>query len=211
MKIKNVLLDASNNKVTLSDLVANAPGDKPIKVVYAHTDVVNDNGLKLNADSITVTREKYPLLFEHFGNRVEDVVGYIVTDGKPNEQGEFIGDITFYDTPQGQHAKKLWEDEVLNELSVSYYIEDYEQIDALNGEIYFNVLKALLKEVSIVSVGADRDTHEIDGDEPEEEPVEEPEDDVVLDKEPVEGDDESEDNAKALNALKLEVLKSILQ
>lgn len=161
MRVKNVLVDENNNTISLSDLRKNAVQSEKRKyrVVYAHTDVVNDNGLKLNADSIEVTRDKYPLLFEHNDNRVEDVVGFITTTGEPNASGEFVGDITFYATEQGSHAEKLWADGVLNELSVSYYIKDCEEIvNYENSESYLNVLKAVLKEVSIVSVGADRNT-----------------------------------------------------
>jgi caudovirus prohead protease len=161
MRVKNVLVDENNNTISLSDLRKNAVQSEKRKyrVVYAHTDVVNDNGLKLNADSIEVTRDKYPLLFEHNDNRVEDVVGFITTTGEPNPSGEFVGDITFYATEQGAHAEKLWADGVLNELSVSYYIKDCEEIvNYENSESYLNVLKAVLKEVSIVSVGADRNT-----------------------------------------------------
>lgn len=173
MKVHNKLVDVNNNAITTETLKKNATGEtvKGVTVVYAHVDVVNDNGLKLNSDSIEVTREKYPVLVEHSDARVEDVVAYITTDGKPNEQGEFVGVIHFYNTEQGKHAAQLWADGVFNELSVSYYIQDYEIIDDLDGGDYINVKSALLKEVSIVSVGADRDTHEI---KTEDEPTDEP-------------------------------------
>lgn len=173
MKVHNKLVDVNNNAITTETLKKNATGEtvKGVTVVYAHVDVVNNNGLKLNSDSIEVTREKYPVLVEHSDARVEDVVAYITTDGKPNEQGEFVGVIHFYNTEQGKHAAQLWADGVFNELSVSYYIQDYEIIDDLDGGDYINVIRALLKEVSIVSVGADRDTHEI---ETEDEPADEP-------------------------------------
>ena len=173
MKVYNKLVDVNNNAITTETLKKNATGEtvKGVTVVYAHVDVVNNNGLKLNSDSIEVTREKYPVLVEHSDARVEDVVAYITTDGKPNEQGEFVGVIHFYNTEQGKHAAQLWADGVYNELSVSYYIQDYEIIDDLDGGEYINVTRALLKEVSIVSVGADRDTHEI---KTEDEPADEP-------------------------------------
>lgn len=173
MKVHNKLVDVNNNAITTETLKKNATGEtvKGVTVVYAHVDVVNNNGLKLNSDSIEVTREKYPVLVEHSDARVEDVVAYITTDGKPNEQGEFVGVIHFYNTEQGKHAAQLWADGVYNELSVSYYIRDYEIIDDLDGGEYINVTSALLKEVSIVSVGADRDTHEI---KTEDEPADEP-------------------------------------
>lgn len=162
MKIKNVLIDERENVITVGDLVRNSAGDnapKSYRVVYAHVDEVNDNKLQLTADSIQTTRDRYPVLVEHADNRVEDVVGYITTDGKPNEAGEFVGEITFYDTtPQAQHAEQLWRDGVINELSVSYYIKDYDVMD--DGD-FVRVNSAILKEVSLVSVGADRHTGEV--------------------------------------------------
>lgn len=162
MKIKNVLIDDRENVITVGDLVRNSAGDnapKSYRVVYAHVDEVNDNKLQLTAESIQTTRDRYPVLVEHADNRVEDVVGYITTDGKPNEAGEFVGEITFYGaTPQGRHAEQLWRDGVINELSVSYYIKDYDVMEA--GE-YVRVNSAILKEVSLVSVGADRHTGEV--------------------------------------------------
>ena len=173
MRVYNKFVDVNNNAITTETLKKNANGEtvKGVTVVFAHVGVVNNNGLKLNNDSIEVTREKYPVLVEHSDSRVEDVVAYITTDGKPNENGEFVGVIHFYNTEQGKHAEQLWADGVYNELSVSYYIQDYEIIDDLDGGEYINVKSALLKEVSIVSVGADRDTHEI---KTEDEPADEP-------------------------------------
>ena len=162
MRIKNVLIDERENVITVGDLVRNSAGDnapKSYRVVYAHVDEVNDNKLQLTANSIQTTRDRYPVLVEHADNRVEDVVGYITTNGKPNEAGEFVGEITFYDTtPQAQHAEQLWRDGVINELSVSYYIKDYDVMD--DGD-YVRVNSAILKEVSLVSVGADRHTGEV--------------------------------------------------
>ena len=192
MKVYNKLVDVNNNAITTETLKKNATGEtvKGVTVVYAHVDVVNNNGLKLNSDSIEVTREKYPVLVEHSDARVEDVVAYITTDGKPNKQGEFVGVIHFYNTEQGKHAAQLWADGVYNELSVSYYIQDCEIIDDLDGGEYINVKSALLKEVSIVSVGADRDTHEIKTDD---EPTDEP--DTETDEPDTETDEPEGDNS----------------
>ena len=229
MKVHNKLVDVNNNAITTETLKKNATGEtvKGVAVVYAHVDIVNNNGLKLNSDSIEVTREKYPVLVEHSDARVEDVVAYITTDGKPNERGEFVGLIHFYNTEQGKHAAQLWADGVYNELSVSYYIQDYEIIDDLDGGEYINVKSALLKEVSIVSVGADRDTHEIktdtETDEPEgENSTEQGEAETVEDieeqnttedttEEILEEITENENRTEAeLNALKLEFFKNII-
>ena len=193
MKITNKLIDEKDNTISVADFIKNAtettetPAPKKrIEVVFAHTDIVNENRLKLNADSIKITREKYPLLFEHSDINVSNVVGYIETTGKPNEKGEFVGYITFYDTENGKHAERLWSDGVYNELSVGYFVEEYEVMDDLNGGEYLSVLSCVLKEVSIVSVGADRDTGET---KTEEEPKEEPKDEPIEDTE-----DEAEEN-----------------
>lgn len=162
MNINSILVDSNNNKIETNTLIHNAKNDKKdgIDVVYAHTAVVNDNGFSLRENSITTTRDRYPLLFEHSDLRVEDVVGYIETDAKPNEKGEFIGTMYFYNTEQGQHAKRLWLDEVINELSVSYYLDEFDVVDDGTGNVFLDVKNCILKEVSIVSVGADRATGE---------------------------------------------------
>ena len=162
MNINSILVDSNNNKIETNTLIHNAKNDKKdgIDVVYAHISVVNDNGFSLRENSITTTRERYPLLFEHSDLRVEDVVGYIETDAKPNEKGEFIGTMYFYNTEQGQHAKQLWLDEVINELSVSYYLDEFDVVDDGTGNVSLDVKNCILKEVSIVSVGADRATGE---------------------------------------------------
>lgn len=162
MNIQNILFDKNDNKIETNTLIHNAKQDKKdgIDVVYAHVGVVNDNGFSLRESSIITTRERYPLLFEHSDLRVEDVVGYIETDAKPNSKGEFIGTMYFYNTEQGQHAKQLWLDEVINELSVSYYLDEFDVVDTGNGDVFLDVKNCILKEVSIVSVGADRATGE---------------------------------------------------
>lgn len=186
-------MNASGEEIAPEDVTTKAP--EKIAVVYAHTDEVNDNGLKLNADSLIVTREKYPLLYEHSDNSIDNVVGYVETDGKPNEKGEFVGYITFYDTPNGQHARQLWEDGVLDELSVAYFVEEAEKIDSLDNDYYLNILKATLKEISLVSVGADRKTGAVDelsedSDDKEDEPEEDKE-------EPSENSEDSEDSEES--------------
>lgn len=207
MKIRTKVVNASGEEIAPDEVTTKAP--EKIAVVYAHTDEVNDNGLKLNADSLIVTREKYPLLYEHSDNSIDNVVGYVETDGKPNENGEFVGYVTFYDTPNGQHARQLWTDGVLEELSVAYFVEEAEKIDSLDNDYYLNILKATLKEISLVSVGADRNTGAVDEssedsdgtDESDETPedTEEPSENSEDSEESTEDDDEEDDvlhNAK---------------
>ena len=215
MKIRTKVVNASGEEIAPEDVSTKAP--EKIAVVYAHTDEVNDNGLKLNADSLIVTREKYPLLYEHSDNSIDNVVGYVETDGKPNEKGEFVGYITFYDTPNGQHARQLWEDGVLDELSVAYFVEEAEKIDSLDNDYYLNILKATLKEISLVSVGADRNTGAVDElsedsddedttDEPGED-KEEPSENSEDSEESTEDDDEEDD---VLHNAKLNFFKTAL-
>lgn len=194
MKIRTKVVNASGEEIAPEDVTTKAP--EKIAVVYAHTDEVNDNGLKLNADSLIVTREKYPLLYEHSDNNIDNVVGYVETDGKPNDKGEFVGYVTFYNTPNGQHARQLWEDGVLDELSVAYFVEEAEKIDSLDNDYYLNILKATLKEISLVSVGADRKTGAVDelsedSDDDEDKPDETPEEDK---EEPSENSEDSEED-----------------
>lgn len=164
--IKTQLVDVNNNKITYDEFRAslrtNSKESNSYTVVYAHADAVNSNGLKLKADSLNISREKYPVYFEHSDSSVLDTVGYIKPAPVANENGEFVGEITFYDTDAAKHAERLWLDEVLTELSVSYYIEDAEEIDGLDDSTYILVNSAIFKEVSIVSVGADRNTGRID-------------------------------------------------
>lgn len=164
--IKTQLVDVNNNKITYDEFRAslrtNTKESNSYTVVYAHADEVNSNGLKLKADSLKLSREKYPVYFEHSDSNVLDTVGYIKPAPLANENGEFVGEITFYDTDEAKHAERLWLDEVLTELSVSYYIEDAEEIDGLDDSTYILVNSAIFKEVSIVSVGADRNTGRID-------------------------------------------------
>lgn len=187
MKIRTKVVNASGEEIAPDKVTTKAP--EKIAVVYAHTDEVNDNGLKLNADSLIVTRDKYPLLYEHSDNSIDNVVGYVKTDGKPNDKGEFVGYITFYDTPNGQHARQLWADGVLDELSVAYFVEEAEKIDSLDNDYYLNILKATLKEISLVSVGADRKTGAVDELSEDSDDTDEPEEDTG---EPSENSEDSE-------------------
>lgn len=212
MKIRTKVVNAAGEEIAPEDVTAKVP--EKIAVVYAHTDEVNDNGLKLNADSLIVTREKYPLLYEHSDNSIDNVVGYVETDGKPNENGEFVGYITFYGTPNGQHARQLWTDGVLDELSVAYFVEEAEKIDSLDNDYYLNILKATLKEISLVSVGADRKTGAVDelsedSDDTEDAHEEDTEEPSENSEDSEESDDSTEEDDVLHNA-KLNFFKTVL-
>lgn len=215
MKIRTKVVNAAGEEIAPDDVTTKAP--EKIAVVYAHTDEVNDNGLKLNADSLIVTRDKYPLLYEHSDNSIDNVVGYVETDGKPNDKGEFVGYITFYDTPNGQHARQLWADGVLDELSVAYFVEEAEKIDSLDNDYYLNILKATLKEISLVSVGADRKTGAVDelpedsdDSEDKEEQPEDDKDEASENSEDPEKDDDDDEEDDVLHNAKLNFFKHVL-
>ena len=216
MKIRTKVVNAAGEEIAPEDVTTKA--SEKIAVVYAHTDEVNDNGLKLNADSFIVTREKYPLLYEHSDNSIDNVVGYVETNGKPNDKGEFVGYITFYNTPNGQHARQLWSDGVLDELSVAYFVEEAEKIDSLDNDYYLNILKATLKEISLVSVGADRNTGAVDElSEDSDDTEDAPEEDKEDKEEPSENseeylDDNEEDDEEddVLHNAKLNFFKTVL-
>lgn len=211
MKIRTRVVNASGEEIAPDEVTTKAP--EKIAVVYAHTDEVNDNGLKLNADSLVATREKYPLLYEHSDNSIDNVVGYVETDGKPNDKGEFVGYITFYNTPNGQHARQLWEDGVLDELSVAYFVEEAEKIDSLDNDYYLNILKATLKEISLVSVGADRNTGAVDELSEDSDDNDEPEEDKEGPSENSEDSEESDDPTEeddVLHNAKLNFFKTVL-
>lgn len=208
MKINNKAFDKHGKLLDMNKLTKNAAGDGVSKesfdVVYAHVGEVNDNNMSLNADSLVVTREKYPLLYEHSDDRVEGVLGYIETDGKPNDKGEFIGVVHFYETEQGRHARQLWVDGVISELSISYYITDYEWVETPEDEWFMRILRAKLAEVSIVSVGADSYTGEVDKEIIED--IIEDEKDIIEDEKDIIEDEERELAQAKLNALKIAVL-----
>lgn len=197
MKVTNKLFDKKGNtlKFKINNEMQKASVSDPIEVVYAHIEEVNENGMLIHEGSIKTTRKRYPLQFQHRDFRIEDIVGYIETDATSNEKGELVGQMYFYETPQGQHAKQLWDDGVLDELSVSYYILDYEIIDNLDETTYMDVKDALLKEVSILSVGADRNTGAVDKDTNEKNP-EDDADDKSDDKTTDDNQDDKQDENK---------------
>lgn len=197
MKVTNKLFDKKGNalKFKINNEMQKVNVSEPIEVVYAHIEEVNENGMLIHEGSIKTTRKRYPLQFQHRDFRIEDIVGYIETDATSNEKGELVGQMYFYETPQGQHAKQLWDDGVLDELSVSYYIVDYEIIDNLDETTYMDVKDALLKEVSILSVGADRNTGAVGKDTDEEEP-EDDTDDTSEDNPTDDNDDKQDDDNK---------------
>lgn len=123
-------------------------GDYKIKAVVAHTETVNDNGLILDGDVIEFQRETYPFLFNHTAN---DLLGEVKTTFDA-EQKAYISEITIYSTKAD--IIKAIKNGVYDSVSISYYITDY---DFSEDDDAIVVQRALMNEVSLVSVGADSD------------------------------------------------------
>jgi HK97 family phage prohead protease len=123
-------------------------GDYQIKAVVAHAGIINDNGIILDGDVIEFQRETYPFLFNHQGT---DLLGEVKT-AYDAEQKAYISEIIVYATKAD--IIKAIKNGVYDSVSISYYITDY---DFSEDEDAIVVQRALMNEVSLVSVGADSD------------------------------------------------------
>lgn len=123
-------------------------GDYKIKAVVAHAEIINDNGIILDGDVIEFQRETYPFLFNHTAN---DLLGEVKTTFDA-EQKAYISEITVYSTKED--IIKAIKNGVYDSVSISYYITDYDFNEEDDAII---VQRALMNEVSLVSVGADSD------------------------------------------------------
>ena len=121
-------------------------GDYQIKAVVAHAGIINDNGIILDGDVIEFQRETYPFLFNHQGT---DLLGEVKTTFDAEQQA-YISEITIYSTKED--IIKAVKNGVYDSVSISYYITDY---DFSEDEDAIVVQRALMNEVSLVSVGAD--------------------------------------------------------
>ena len=121
-------------------------GDYQIKAVVAHAGIINDNGIILDGDVIEFQRETYPFLFNHQGT---DLLGEVKTTFDAEQQA-YISEITIYATKQD--IIKAIKNGVYDSVSISYYITDYDFSEDEDGII---VQRAIMNEVSLVSVGAD--------------------------------------------------------
>ena len=121
-------------------------GDYKIKAVVAHTETVNDNGIILDGDVIEFQRETYPFLFNHESS---NLLGEVKTTFDA-EQKAYISEITVYSTKTD--IIKAIKNGVYDSVSISYYITDY---DFSEDDDAIVVQRALMNEVSLVSVGAD--------------------------------------------------------
>ena len=136
-----VHLELATNKVTEQE-----NGDYKIKAVVAHAGIINDNGIILDGDVIEFKRETYPFLFNHESS---NLLGEVKT-AFDAEQQAYISEITVYATKAD--IIKAIKNGVYDSVSISYYITDYDFNEEDDAII---VQRALMNEVSLVSVGAD--------------------------------------------------------
>lgn len=129
-------------------LVENAEtGNKRFTAVASKVGTVNRNGLYLDGDVIEMDREKYPFLFNH-GKSANDLIGSCVTKFNA-EQSAYITEFEIMESKSD--FQKAIENGVYDSVSIAYYITEYSFGE--NDEII--VQKAIMNEISLVSVGAD--------------------------------------------------------
>ncbi|MGL5895739.1 MAG: HK97 family phage prohead protease [Lactococcus lactis] len=117
--------------------------------VIAHINVVNDNGYILDGDVVKFARERYPLLYNHNSEDPQAQIGYV----EPrfiSEGGQYVANLVF--NGNGESIKQAIIDGVYDSVSISYYVESAEWDENYN----LVVKEALMNEVSVVSVGADK-------------------------------------------------------
>ena len=143
--MKKLINNVATLKLATNEVSENENGDYQIKAVVAHANVVNDNGIILDGDVIEFQRETYPFLFNHQGT---DLLGEVKT-AFDAEQKAYISEITIYSTKAD--IIKAVKNGVYDSVSISYYITDYD----FSEDDAIVVQRALMNEVSLVSVGAD--------------------------------------------------------
>lgn len=120
---------------------------KLITAVASEVGVKNRNGMILTPNSLEFDRERYPLLYNH-GEAASEVIGDVKTyyDEKSNS---YLSEFQVYDT--APNIKKAIENGAFKNVSMAYYVTDYE----FTEEGAMLVKNAVFKEVSLVSVPAD--------------------------------------------------------
>lgn len=129
------------------ELVENEDGSIRKLAVGSEVGVKNRNDMILQPNSLEFNSERHLLLYNH-GESSNEIVG----DGMTyydETRNQYLTDFIVYDTNPA--VKKAVENGALTHVSVAYYLTDYD-FDEEGGII---VNKALLKEVSLVSVPAD--------------------------------------------------------
>lgn len=136
----------------LTNKLEDGQEDATFGAIIAHSDVVNDNGYFLVGNAIRFDREKYPLHYAHNDSTLDELVGY--AKPKYNEITKaYEAELVIYESEK--KLKQAILDGVFDSVSIGYYVESYSWETNDVGEYYLNITEAQMKEVSIVSVGAD--------------------------------------------------------
>lgn len=129
------------------ELVENEDGSIRKLAVGSEVGVKNRNDMILQPNSLEFNSDRHLLLYNH-GESSNEIVGDAMTY-YDETRNQYLTDFIVYDTNPA--VKKAVENGALTHVSVAYYLTDYD-FDEEGGII---VNKALLKEVSLVSVPAD--------------------------------------------------------
>lgn len=129
------------------ELVENEDGSIRKLAVGSEVGVKNRNDMILQPNSLEFNSDRHLLLYNH-GESSNEIVGDATTY-YDETRNQYLTDFIVYDTNPA--VKKAVENGALTHVSVAYYLTDYD-FDEEGGII---VNKALLKEVSLVSVPAD--------------------------------------------------------
>lgn len=137
------------NSLAIQTQVNDETGEKKITAIASNVNTVNDNKFYLAGDVIEIQRELYPFLYEH-GKQSSELIGdtHVYYDPEANV---YKADLFPYDT--ALNIKNALERGAFSDVSIAYLVDDYEIIE--NGIIY--VKHAILREVSLVMTGADKD------------------------------------------------------
>lgn len=118
-----------------------------ITAIAADVGVKNRNDMILTPNSLSFDRERYPFLYNH-GEAASEVIGDVATH-YDEARNAYVSEFEVYDT--APNIKKAIENGAFKNVSVAYYVTDYDFDD--DGAMV--VKNAVFKEVSLVSVPAD--------------------------------------------------------
>ena len=146
--MKKLINNTVHLELATNEVSEQENGDYKIKAVVAHAGIINDNGFILDGDVIEFQRETYPFLFNHESS---NLLGEVKTTFDA-EQKAYISEITVYATKAD--IIKAIQNGVYDSVSIAYYIDEYNFSEEDDGIV---VKRAIMNEVSLVSVGADSD------------------------------------------------------
>ena len=137
------------NSLAIQTQLNEETGEKKITAIASNVNTVNDNKFYLAGDVIEIQRDLYPFLYEH-GKQSSELIGdtHVYYDPEANV---YKADLFPYDT--ALNIKNALERGAFSDVSIAYLVDDYEIVE--NGIIY--VKHAILREVSLVMTGADKD------------------------------------------------------